>query len=107
VHDEGFGYTLGAEDHIEVVGVASGIEMLYGRTDRRTPDPGWATNEVVRLRAVAKDRAWVFLTHHNTAVESELTAALQVAGARIQTDRTDWAVRLLLVRFPSDPVAPN
>ena len=86
-------------DHVELIGTPSGIEILYGRVLRSRPDPGWANNEVERMRQAGGGHTWVMLTHHSTAVETDLQAAILRAGGRIEGDWRGWAVRLWRVRF--------
>ena len=73
--------------------------MRYGQSERRVPDPGWADNDVSRMREVGRPSIWLFLTHHSTPVESDLEEALQRAGGTITHERHDWAVRLWRVEF--------
>jgi hypothetical protein len=100
LHQEGFDLVVRAGDHLELVGTPSGIEILYGRVDRREPDPGWADNEVTRMREAGGAHVWVMLTHHSTAVETDLQAAILRAGGRIEGDWHNWAARLWRIRFP-------
>ena len=99
VQHEGFDLVVPSGDHQELVGTASGIEILYGRVGRREPDPGWADNEVERMREAGGAHIWVMLTHHSTAVESDLEAAISRAGGKIEGDLRSWAARLWRVSF--------
>ena len=103
---EGFDLVVRTSDHNELVGTPSGIEILYRGSGRRTPDPGWADNEVTRMRAAGGQRLWVVLTHHSTEVETDLQAAILRVGGSIAEDWREWAARLWQVRFPA-PNRPN
>jgi hypothetical protein len=92
VQREGFDLVVRAGDHEEMVGTPSGVEILYGRSGRQEPDPGWADNEVEHI--------WVLLTHHSTQVEDQLQAAILRGGGRIEGDWRAWAARLWRIRFP-------
>jgi hypothetical protein len=98
---EGFELVVRSGDHDELVGTPSGIEILYRGSGRRTPDPGWADNEVARMRATGRQQIWVVLTHHSTEVETDLQAAIFRAGGSIAEDWREWAARLWHVRFPA------
>ncbi len=100
VQHEGFDLVVRANDHNELVGIPSGIEILYRGSGRRTPDPGWADNEVARMRTAGGQRIWVVLTHHSTEVETDLQAAILRVGGSIAEDWREWAARLWQVRFP-------
>ena len=106
VQHEGFDLVVRTSDHNELVGTPSGIEILYRGSGRRTPDPGWADNEVTRMRAAGGQRLWVVLTHHSTEVETDLQAAILRVGGSIAEDWREWAARLWQVRFPA-PNRPN
>ncbi|HEV8598034.1 MAG TPA: glycosyltransferase family 39 protein [Gemmatimonadales bacterium] len=103
VEHEGFDLVVPAGDHDELVGTPSGVEILYARADRRAPDPGWADNEVARMRAAGGRQIWVVLTHYSTEVEADLEAAIRRAGGTIAEDWREWAARLWQVHFS----APN
>lgn len=100
VQHEGFDLVVRAGDHVELVGAPSGIEILYTLAMRLMPDSGWADNEVERMRNAGGEHIWVFLTHHSTAVETDLQAAIVRAGGTIEGDWRRWAVRLWRIRFP-------
>jgi hypothetical protein len=100
VAHEGFELVVRSGDHDELVGISSGIEILYRGSGRRTPDPGWADNEVARMRATGARQIWIVLTHHSTEVETDLQTAILRAGGSIAEDWREWAARLWQVSFP-------
>jgi hypothetical protein len=70
---------------INVVGLPAGMEFrnaLHGYL-RPSPDPGWAENEIRRLRAVSRPYAYIFLSHYARVQSAELLAAVERAGGVI------------------------
>jgi 4-amino-4-deoxy-L-arabinose transferase-like glycosyltransferase len=76
VQREGFAFTYRGE----LVGIATGMEDALPGPYKRVPDPGWATNEAARIRAVASPVAWVYFNFCRDHCERRLLDTL-VAGA--------------------------
>ena len=81
---EGAGLHYDREHGRDVIGVATGMEYRnahgYGRP---VPDPGWAQNEVHRIREVATPHAWMLLSHYTAAEAADLLAAVDAVGGSV------------------------
>jgi len=93
---EGQSLSLPAGDHVELLGLASGIEFREGAMFSRTePDPGWGRREATRIRAATSagpqaSGVWVAIAFAYPGEEGALLAALDSAGGsgeQILSDR--------------------
>lgn len=84
---EGVSLAFASGDHVELLGLASGIEFreggMFGRSE---PDPGWARREAARIRGAAEPKGapdagvWVAFAFGYPGEERALHAALDSAG---------------------------
>jgi hypothetical protein len=87
VTHEGRQLILHTPTHTELLGVPTGVEILSNGPTRRDADPGWATNEAMRVRAVAAPIAWLVFLHGRTMAPAladtlgPMTDSLVVANA--------------------------
>jgi Dolichyl-phosphate-mannose-protein mannosyltransferase len=82
VVDEGCHLVLRAGQHTELIGVPTGIEILSDGPIRRTPDPGWASNEAARVRAAAAPGIWLVFIH-GRSVAAALGDTLIAGGGQV------------------------
>jgi hypothetical protein len=86
----------------ELLGLATGVSLRPNTPPvRKTPDEGWAQNEVRRLNATGSQTAWLFFSHVADDAERQLLETLTGSGgAVLQVIRTDDVVayRVLLGR---------
>jgi hypothetical protein len=89
-------------DFSELVGIPPGTgPTLKSPGGADAPDPGWAENEVGRIRrAAGNGRVWVLLSSFKPAVGAQLVQALDAGGARLESRRETDAAMLLRYRFP-------
>lgn len=84
VRDEGRDLVFAYRGRRELLGIPTGIEVLYGAVPASaTPDAGWAENEAARIRSEARPYAWVFFAHLVDGSEGPLRNALERAGGRL------------------------
>ncbi|MEO8139200.1 MAG: glycosyltransferase family 39 protein [Gemmatimonadota bacterium] len=93
VAEEGDSLVFPFRDWRELVGVPAGLGPDTLGIRRDAPDPGWAANEVRRIRQAGGPEAWLVLFSFVPGVEDSLEAAMQATGAK-QTlrDERDGAV---------------
>ncbi|HET9983000.1 MAG TPA: glycosyltransferase family 39 protein [Longimicrobiales bacterium] len=100
VRNEGYDRLLTTAGRLEVLGIASGLENA-GLPVPETPDPGWAENEVDRLRATGSPTAWLYLHHQRQEPVRELVRAVEAAGGRVLLRLTEPdSTRVLRVALP-------
>jgi 4-amino-4-deoxy-L-arabinose transferase-like glycosyltransferase len=101
VHEEGFEYQYAWQGGTELDGIADGI------FNRFTPaptsiDPGWAENEVIRIRSATKTSAWILTAGQNESSLAALLAAVAAAGAppiQVWSGPQPWKVKAYLYRL--------
>jgi hypothetical protein len=102
VINEGAGIQFASQSGIDLVGIGTGMEYRNARGHLQPkPDPGWATNEIARIRNVAAPFAWILLSHYTDSQQSELLAALQAAGGRVVESAARTGAAAYLVCIPS------
>jgi hypothetical protein len=102
VSGEGSGLTVQDGDHLDIIGVPTGIfYRSRPETATRRPDPGWATNEVQRMLAVAKTRIWLVLPARGDPASVALLHELAAVGARCRFERCVPANCLFEYGFPA------
>ncbi len=93
VAEEGDSLIYPYRDWRELVGVPAGLGPDTLGIRRDAPDPGWATNEVRRIRQAGGPEAWLVLFSFAPGVQDSLAAAMQAAGAtRTLHEERDGAV---------------
>jgi hypothetical protein len=79
---------------VEVYGLFTGMQWRWGLgLARRTPDPGWAENEVKRLQATDRAVVWMLFIHDFGSPQSLITA-LESGGFRRTMLQESPGVRL-------------
>ncbi len=82
VHHEGFDLTRPYDRGSELVGIADGVfRSSLGPANRR-PDPGWAENEMLRIRSARGTGRVIFLALSPGRAGSDLLEYLLRSGAR-------------------------
>jgi 4-amino-4-deoxy-L-arabinose transferase-like glycosyltransferase len=107
--DEGEHLVVRRGGRLELVGLAPGIQWREGMGfggRSVVADSGWASREAARIRAAAAPSIWVFVANPYPATVRDLYAALERAGARLETASAVGGVRLARFRFTSVP-SPN
>lgn len=101
VTEEGDSLNFAYRDWRELVGVPSGLGPDTLGIRRDAPDPGWAANEVRRIRQAGGSETWLVLYSFVPGIQDSLAVAMQAAGATrtLQEDR-DGAV---LERYSFSP----
>ena len=105
---EGTSLTFASGDHVELLGLASGIDFreggMFGRVE---PDPGWARREATRIRDAAEPKGsggagiWVAFAFGYPGEERALEAFLDSAGGAGKAIASDGrGATLYYYRFP-------
>lgn len=103
---EGGALAVSRGDHVELLGLASGIQwrevMGLGQT---LPDSGWANHEATRIKTAAAPSIWLMVANAYAASGAELESAVQRAGGVRLIETVVGGVRLARYRFA--PEAPS
>ena len=87
---------------IDLVGIGTGMEYRNAKGHLQPrPDPGWASNEIARIRRVAAPFAWVLLSHYTESQQYELLAALEIVGGRVLESASRSGAAAYRVCFPT------
>jgi 4-amino-4-deoxy-L-arabinose transferase-like glycosyltransferase len=107
---EGSALAVSRGDHLELLGVASGIQwrevMGLGQV---VADSGWATHEATRIKAAAAPTIWLVIANAYAASGADLESALERAGGVRLVDTVAGGVRWSRFGFRSihAPTADN
>jgi len=68
----------------EIVGLPTGMQLRSRRgIAQPLPDPGWAQNEIWRLKQIGRPEVWLVFFHSFDSAHLFLTRALDAAGGRL------------------------
>jgi hypothetical protein len=97
---EGGDLVVSRGDHVELLGLASGIQwrevMGLGQVQA---DSGWAAREVTRIRAVAVPTIWTIAANAYRTTAQDLGDALEQGGGALDTAFAIGGVRIAHYRF--------
>ena len=99
---EGGDLAVSRGDHVELLGLASGIQWreVMGLAQAR-PDSGWATHEATRIKAAAAPTIWLVIANGYAASGADLESAVEHAGGVRLVDTVAGGVRWSRFAFPS------
>jgi hypothetical protein len=99
---EGGALAVSRGDHVELLGLASGIQWreVMGLV-QALPDSGWATQEAVRITAAAAPTIWLVIANAYAASGADLESAVERAGGVRLADTVAGGVRRTRFAFPS------
>jgi hypothetical protein len=97
---EGGDLAVSRGDHVELLGLASGIQWreVMGLAQAR-PDSGWAAREAVRIRAAAAPTIWTIVANAYRTTAQDLNDALEQGGGVLDTAFAIGGVRIARYRF--------
>ncbi len=101
VHEEGFEYRYPWRGATELYGIADGIFNRFTPVPTSV-DPGWAENEVSRIREATTTSAWILTSGQNESSLAALLAAAAAAGAppvQVWSGPQPWKVKSYLYRL--------
>ncbi len=100
---DGSGLVLQRSGRSETYGFGTGIQWgeVTGLTGR-TPDPGWAEHEAARIKR-AGSTVWLLIANTYADSRAALFAALDSAGARLDSESTVGGVERSRIRFERSP----
>jgi hypothetical protein len=87
-------------DHVELLGLASGIQWreVIGLV-QALPDSGWATHEATRIKAAAAPTIWLVIANAYAMSGAGLEAAVESAGGVRLVDTVAGGVRWSRFKF--------
>jgi hypothetical protein len=87
-------------DHVELLGLASGIQWreVIGLV-QALPDSGWATHEATRIKAAAAPTIWLVIANAYATSGAGLEAAVESAGGVRLVDTVAGGVRWSRFKF--------
>ena len=94
VENEGRDLVVRSGGRVELVGIPTGMEARFADVSQQAPDPGWATNEAVRIRAAAEPGLWLFFTYCHNRCDRTLADTLTASGGRFVYERITRGARL-------------
>jgi dolichyl-phosphate-mannose-protein mannosyltransferase len=101
VSGEGTDLTVRHRERLELVGTPPGTQFReLTRWSQKWPDPGWAENEVARVRAIGAPEFWVVSANSGLEQPMVLHRAFLTAGARRVFHHEEKNGRLSRYRFP-------
>ena len=100
VDREGDDYVLEGPFGTELFGIPTGIEYPAPPNGRATPDPGWAENEVRRIRERCATRVWLLFSHGSDAAEAAILPLIEGNGFVEESRSRVRAVRLYRFSCP-------
>jgi hypothetical protein len=103
VENEGRDLVVRSGGRVELVGIPTGMEARFADVSQQAPDPGWATNEAVRIRAAAEPGLWLFFTYCHNRCDRTLADTLTASGGRFVYERITRGARLY--EYFRDPAA--
>jgi 4-amino-4-deoxy-L-arabinose transferase-like glycosyltransferase len=99
---EGGALTVSRGDHVELLGLASGIQWreVVG-LGQGLPDPGWAMHEGMRIKTAATPTIWLLIANAYAASGANLESAVERSGGVRLVDTVAGGVRWSRFVFPS------
>ncbi len=101
VQEEGFAYRYPWQGATELDGIADGIFNRFTPVPTSV-DPGWAENEVARIREATSTSAWILTSGQNESSLAALLSAAAAAGAppvQVWSGPQPWKVKAYLYRL--------
>jgi dolichyl-phosphate-mannose-protein mannosyltransferase len=97
---EGGALAVSRGDHVELLGLASGIQWREVMGLRQVQaDSGWAAREVFRIRAAADPTIWTIVANAYRTTAQDLSDALEQGGGALDTTFVIGGVRIARYRF--------
>jgi len=91
---EGGDLVVSRGDHVELLGLASGIQWReVTGLGRAHPDSGWATHEATRIKTAATPTIWMLIANAYAASGADLESAVARAGGVRLMDTVAGGVR--------------
>lgn len=94
VENEGRDLVVQAGRRTELIGSPTGMQARFADVSQPAPDPGWATNEAIRIRAAANPDIWLFFTYCHNMCDSTLIDTLTAGGGRIAYEHNVRGARI-------------
>jgi hypothetical protein len=99
---EGGALAVSRGDHVELLGLASGIQWREVTGLRPTlPDSGWANHEATRIKAAAAPTIWLVIANAYATSGADLESAVERAGGVRLVDTVAAGVRWSRFGFPA------
>ncbi|MDP8981344.1 MAG: glycosyltransferase family 39 protein [Acidobacteriota bacterium] len=101
VQHEAFDLQWDLDGKWEIPGIASGVQSTIHGSGPGEPDPGWADNEVSRIRQTGSSTVFVVVSEYRAPVVEPLLTGLSAAGGTATREFHDNGGALYQVKFLS------